>query len=289
MGTFVLTEPDTSLQPTTDLDGLFRAHYGRLVRALGLACGDVELAADAVQEAFVRAHVRWRRIRHYEDPVGWIRRVAVNLLRDERRRSGRKRRAIERLGNRADAHVGPPEEPDQLDLLLRELPTQQRTARAGRQRAIRVGATVLSCAVLGIAGVVAIRSIDGGQEVVRTPATDPPVVTSPAPAPTTAAVPPSVAVSTTTLPGTATPTSDGSVTTTPSQAGYDSLGGSITVEQVGTTIRLLGEPQPASGYSVEVEDDGPDRVRVRFEDGERRSRITVELVDGMLVPQVDEE
>ena len=125
-----MTEPDTSLQPTTDLDGLFRAHYGRLVRALGLACGDVELAADAVQEAFVRAHVRWRRIRHYEDPVGWIRRVAVNLLRDERRRSRRKRRAIERLGNRAEPHIRPPDEPDQLDVLLRELPLQQRTAAA---------------------------------------------------------------------------------------------------------------------------------------------------------------
>jgi RNA polymerase sigma-70 factor, ECF subfamily len=126
----VLTEPDASLERRPDLDGLFRAHYGRLVRALGLACGDVEHAADAVQEAFVRAHVRWRRIRHYEDPVGWIRRVAVNLLRDERRRSGRKQRAIERLGSRSEAQVGPPNEPDQLDVLLRELPIQQRTAVA---------------------------------------------------------------------------------------------------------------------------------------------------------------
>ncbi len=123
-----MTEPDASLENTTDLDGLFRAHYGRLVRALGLACGDVEQAADAVQEAFVRAHVRWRRIRRYDDPVGWIRRVAVNLLRDERRRSGRKQRAIERLSSRAEAQVGPPREPDQLDVLLRELPIQQRTA-----------------------------------------------------------------------------------------------------------------------------------------------------------------
>ena len=125
-----MTQGQAPLETTTDLDGLFRAHYGRLVRALGLACGDVELAADAVQEAFVRAHVRWRRIRHYDDPVGWIRRVAVNLLRDERRRSGRKRRAIERLARRPEAQVAPPSEPDQLDVLLRELPIQQRTAVA---------------------------------------------------------------------------------------------------------------------------------------------------------------
>jgi RNA polymerase sigma-70 factor, ECF subfamily len=125
-----LTERQAPLETATDLDGLFRAHYERLVRALGLACGDVELAADAVQEAFVRAHVRWRRIRHYDDPVGWIRRVAVNLLRDERRRSGRKRRAIERLGRRLEVQVARPSEPDQLDVLLRALPIQQRTAVA---------------------------------------------------------------------------------------------------------------------------------------------------------------
>ncbi len=161
--------------------------------------------------------------------------------------------------------------------------------RAGRQRRVRIGATVLSVAVLGAAGVVAVRSIDGGQDVVRTPATETPVVTTSPPAPTTETVPPTVTVSTTTVPGTATPTSVGSVTRSPGQAGYESVGGSITVEHVDDSVHLLGEPQPAAGYSVEVEDDGPERVRVRFESGERRSRITVELVDGALVPQIDEE
>ena len=58
------------------MESMFRAHYGRLVRALTVAGGDPEIAADAVQEAFVKAHLHWRRIRHYDDPVGWIRRVA---------------------------------------------------------------------------------------------------------------------------------------------------------------------------------------------------------------------
>ena len=60
-----------------DIAALFRAHYDRLVRTLAVVCGDAELAADAVQEAFIRAHGRWRSIRHYEDPVGWVRRVAL--------------------------------------------------------------------------------------------------------------------------------------------------------------------------------------------------------------------
>ena len=73
------------------IEPIFRAHYARLVRALTLGCGDAELAADAVQEAFVRAHERWDRIGRYDDPVGWVRRVAVNLLRDDHRRTVRKR------------------------------------------------------------------------------------------------------------------------------------------------------------------------------------------------------
>ena len=34
---------------------------------------------DLVQEAFIRAWKRWDRIRRYDDPVAWVRRVAWNL------------------------------------------------------------------------------------------------------------------------------------------------------------------------------------------------------------------
>jgi RNA polymerase sigma-70 factor, ECF subfamily len=115
--------------PPAGIEGLFRAHYERLVRSLTMACGDAEQAADAVQEAFVRAHVRWRRLRHYEDPVGWVRRVAINLLRDQHRRSKRKDRALARLAAvPAAAEVVPRH--DRLGELLDELPPQQRTAVA---------------------------------------------------------------------------------------------------------------------------------------------------------------
>jgi RNA polymerase sigma-70 factor (ECF subfamily) len=90
---------------------------------------DPELAADCVQEAFVRAHVRWRRLRRYEDPVGWVRRVAMNLLRDQHRRSKRKDRALARLAAVPAAPEGGPRH-DGLGELLGELPPQQRTAVA---------------------------------------------------------------------------------------------------------------------------------------------------------------
>ena len=113
------------------VDSLFRAHYGRLVRALTLACGDREIAADAVQEAFVKAHMHWRRVQNYDDPVGWIRRVAINRLHDDHRRQTRKGKALQRLAGEPQV-----EEVDQqgfesdLPAILAQLPKQQRIAMA---------------------------------------------------------------------------------------------------------------------------------------------------------------
>ena len=112
-----------------DLEALFRAHYGRLVRALTMASGSREAAADAVQEAFVKAHLHWRRIRRYDDPVGWIRRVAVNRLRDEHRRQRRK--AVRRAADGQRAPGRPPSRTStRRRALLAALPRQQRMALA---------------------------------------------------------------------------------------------------------------------------------------------------------------
>jgi len=117
----VVSGPRGPAVTNEDIEPLFRAHYARLVRSLALACGDRELAADAVQEAFVRAHTRWSSIRGYEDPLGWVRRVAINLLHDAHRRAGRKRRAVDRLAAESTS-VAAPHEPDDLDALLASLP-----------------------------------------------------------------------------------------------------------------------------------------------------------------------
>ena len=112
------------------LEVLFRAHYARLVRALALVSGSHESAADAVQEAFVKAHLHWRKIERYDDPVGWIRRVAINKLRDDHRRGDRKERAVQQL--QTDARAPTVEWSNGLDVteLLVELPRQQRLAMA---------------------------------------------------------------------------------------------------------------------------------------------------------------
>lgn len=112
-----------------DFDTVFRDHYARLVRALTVVSGNRDAAADAVQEAFVKAHLKWRKISRYDDPVGWIRRVAINKLRDEHRRAGRKERAMERLRAEPTSNVAEPEL-DELGALLAELPRQQRASIA---------------------------------------------------------------------------------------------------------------------------------------------------------------
>jgi RNA polymerase sigma-70 factor (ECF subfamily) len=72
------------------LEELFDREFPRLVRSLGVAFG-ADDAADAVQEAFVAADRSWWRVGGYDDPAGWVRRVAVNRLlngqRDRRRRA----------------------------------------------------------------------------------------------------------------------------------------------------------------------------------------------------------
>ncbi len=115
-----------------DFDSTFREHYEPMVRSLAVACGDREVAADAVQDAFTRAFVRWRRISRYDDPAGWIRHVALNRLRDHFRRAERGRRAVDRLGGQTPRSVDPPEIPHEsapgLADGLAALPKQQRIA-----------------------------------------------------------------------------------------------------------------------------------------------------------------
>lgn len=114
---------------SASFEEVFDRHYERLVRSLTVVAGNRDDAADAVQDAFVKAHLRWRSVGRYDDPVGWVRHVAVNRLRDQHRRTARKRRAADRLAAEAAAHSETPDI-DEFDRLLAALPRQQRIATA---------------------------------------------------------------------------------------------------------------------------------------------------------------
>ena len=53
---------------------------------------DSHEAQDVAQEAFIKAYARWPKIRSYDVPSAWVRRVAINLSRDSHRSERRRRR-----------------------------------------------------------------------------------------------------------------------------------------------------------------------------------------------------
>jgi RNA polymerase sigma-70 factor (ECF subfamily) len=77
-----------------DFETVFRRSYAPLVRSLSRIAAE---APDAVQEALVQAHLHWDTVGHFDDPVAWIRRVAINRLLDAERGRGRRARLVERL------------------------------------------------------------------------------------------------------------------------------------------------------------------------------------------------
>jgi RNA polymerase sigma-70 factor (ECF subfamily) len=107
-------------------DELYRAHGGRLVVQLFAYTQDLPLAEDLVQEAFCRALARWSRVAAYEDPVGWVRRVAWNLAVSSWRRTRRHRSVAARLAE--DATAGPTPQRIVLAQALATLPLPQRRA-----------------------------------------------------------------------------------------------------------------------------------------------------------------
>jgi len=76
---------------------VFRAEYGRAVAVLTRVLGDLDLAEDAVQEAFTKAAERWPTEGMPPSPAGWIittaRNHAVDRLRRESQRGSREAQA----------------------------------------------------------------------------------------------------------------------------------------------------------------------------------------------------
>ena len=76
-----------------DLDATFRAEYGRAVAVLVRVFGDIDLAEEAVADAFAVAAERWPAQGLPPSPAGWIittaRRRGIDRLRREASRADR--------------------------------------------------------------------------------------------------------------------------------------------------------------------------------------------------------
>jgi RNA polymerase sigma-70 factor (ECF subfamily) len=72
-----------------DLTQLFRSGSGRILAALISQCRDLQLAEDALQDAFVQASERWQRGYRPDNPQAWLLIVARRRMLDRLRRSTR--------------------------------------------------------------------------------------------------------------------------------------------------------------------------------------------------------
>ncbi|MFE2416553.1 RNA polymerase sigma factor [Streptomyces hokutonensis] len=105
----------------TDIEAVFRAEYGRAVSVLVRFLGDIDLAEEAVQDAFTTAVQKWPETGVPPSPAGWIittaRNRAIDRLRRESSREARHAEAALLHASDAPAEEGPVRD-DRLRLIF---------------------------------------------------------------------------------------------------------------------------------------------------------------------------
>jgi RNA polymerase sigma-70 factor (ECF subfamily) len=100
---------------------VFRAEYGRAVSVLVRTFGDIDIAEEAVQDAFATAVARWPESGLPPSPAGWIittaRNRAIDRLRREADRDNRHAQAALLRAREPDAEEGPVRD-DRLRLIF---------------------------------------------------------------------------------------------------------------------------------------------------------------------------
>ena len=76
-----------------------RREHHRLVGALGLHCGDFDVAEELAQEALARVWRDWSAVQRKDSPEAWTYRIAMNLASSHFRRRRTERRLRERLAS----------------------------------------------------------------------------------------------------------------------------------------------------------------------------------------------
>jgi len=113
--------------------GLWREHYRPLVRLASLLLDDVGACEEVVQDAFVRLHTGWGRVRDAERAPAWLRSAVLNGARSRLRRrqvAGRHVVAVPDDAESAEAGALIDERHRVVIAALRRLPERQREALA---------------------------------------------------------------------------------------------------------------------------------------------------------------
>src|SRR4051812_23289226 len=82
-----MSRQETSVVDQQEFDEFYVGTRLRLLRQLTMMTGDVEQAADVLQEAYARAWQRWGRVSTLADPAAWVRTVAWRVAISQHRRS----------------------------------------------------------------------------------------------------------------------------------------------------------------------------------------------------------
>src|SRR5690348_6384478 len=69
-------------------DALYRESFPAIARTVAWIVGDVEVAREIAQDAFVAVLVHWRKVSRYDNPGAWARRVAIRDAVRVARRDG---------------------------------------------------------------------------------------------------------------------------------------------------------------------------------------------------------
>ncbi len=104
-----------------EFEDFYAREYGRIVALAYALTGDRGTAEDASQDAFLAAHREWERIRDYDAPGAWVRRVVVNRSRTRFRRRGREAAALARVA--AMRPTGPDPDDDGSEVFWRAVRT----------------------------------------------------------------------------------------------------------------------------------------------------------------------
>jgi len=113
------------------LTTLYTTHYRELVRLAAFLTGDRDNAEEVVQDAYVKVHGAWRRVREMDRAEAYLRTAVVNLSRSRlRRRQVAARYKPEPMTDAASAESFAMQHAQREAVLtaLQELPRRQREA-----------------------------------------------------------------------------------------------------------------------------------------------------------------
>jgi RNA polymerase sigma-70 factor (sigma-E family) len=111
------------------LTALYTSHYRQLVRLAAMLLDDVSTSEEVVQDAYVKMHSSWHRIRNPDAAIGYLRTTVLNLARSRlRHRMVAQKHAPKPMPDAPSAEYGALEqlERDRLIAALRQLPARQR-------------------------------------------------------------------------------------------------------------------------------------------------------------------